>query len=725
VNTRLFLTGLVLLCLTGVSGTTARGADARPDEIEFASAHASATRVASAADAWGGARSGSEATLSDRVVSYRIQATLDPVKHTVAGEERLTWRNRSSREVRSIYLHLYLNAFEGPGSTFFTESRVPGFAPRDDVRTRKGEWGHIALLQVRQGAAPVPWEFVHPDDGPSTDHTVVRLDLPQPVVAGGSATLDMTFMDQLPRVIARTGYFGSYHLVAQWFPKVGVLELPGERGADKPRWNVHEFHVDSEFYADYGLFDVSLTVPSAFTVGAVGEEQDPPVQDHGMTTHHFVQGDVHDFAWMADSRTATPLEGEYRGDGSPLVRVRVLFPPEYARCAQPVLQATLDSLAYFSHTLGPYPYRTVTAVIPPYNAGASGGMEYPTFFTADGFDNPAPHTFAGAELDYVTIHEFGHGYFYGILGSNEFEEPMLDEGINEFWDMRMMDDRFKPIIAGTHLSNLLGVSPTFTGFQEERALAMRSDPADGTGQNSWDRFSSFSFATVYFRTATMMHDLERAVGTPAMEHAFQAYYRRWRFRHPGIADLRDTLADATGQPALVESLFNSQVYATRQVDDRVTDITSDEALPRAGTREVDGQWIELTEDDARAEEKQTRQAWDKLHPKPAAGSGPYPYRTVVTVRRDGAPVPEVLQVTFADGTIERSRWDEPDRWHRFEWVKPVKAVSAILDPDGMNYLNANVLQQSRTTDADRHASRVLAGYADAVIDVVLALVAAL
>lgn len=117
------------------------------------------------------------------------------------------------------------------------------------------------MRKVAQAGAKVPWSFVHPDGGPVTDHTVVRLDLPAPVAAGASTVLDIDFHDQLPRVIARTGYFGSFHLVGQWSPKIGVLELPGERGATAPRWNAHEFHVHSEFYADYGNFDMKLTVP--------------------------------------------------------------------------------------------------------------------------------------------------------------------------------------------------------------------------------------------------------------------------------------------------------------------------------------------------------------------------------------------------------------------------------------------------------------------------------
>src|SRR5712691_9743805 len=64
------------------------------DEIPLAGADADAVRVPSSPDAWGGIRSGSEPTLSQRVADYRIEAVLDPQKHTVEGKERLTWRNR-------------------------------------------------------------------------------------------------------------------------------------------------------------------------------------------------------------------------------------------------------------------------------------------------------------------------------------------------------------------------------------------------------------------------------------------------------------------------------------------------------------------------------------------------------------------------------------------------------------------------------------------------------
>jgi hypothetical protein len=688
-------------------GPKAASAPAQPalpsDGIALAPAQAAAVATPSAPAAWGGPRTGTEATLSERVVDYRIEAALDPVKHTVTGREQLTWRNRSQIAVSSVYLHLYMNAFESANSTFFTEKRLKDTRFRSGVDTKEGEWGHIAMSSVRQGDTAVPWSFVHPDNGPLLDHTVVRLDLPRPVAPGASTSLDIDFLTQLPRVMARTGYFGSFHLVGQWFPKIAVLELPGERGATAPRWNAHEFHLNSEFYADFGQFDVKLTVPKEYTVGATGELQGAPAGQDGMLTHHYVQGDVHDFAWTADKRSAVPLEDSWSGPGSPTVKIKVIYPPEYAASAAPALKAAKDSLSYFSTTLGPYPYKTLTVVVPPFNAAEAGGMEYPTFFTVAGYDKIVPGALKEVALDFVTIHEFGHGYFYGILASNEFEEPFLDEGLNEYWDLRMLRDRRQLMNATTPLLKTLGFAPGFKPFDVARMGAQRDDPADAPGQNAYDRLQAIG--VVYARTATLMHDLEEQIGHPAMERAFHEYYRRWKFRHPSIADLRETLAEVSGQRAAVEAVFARQVYSAAKVDDRIARFTSGEELPQPGTALADGKWTEQTEKNLAEQIEQTRKKWKSEHPQAKEGTGPFPFRTTVTLRRFGALVPQELVVKFADGSSETVHWDADEKWRTFSWTKPVKAVSAELDPQRRHFLDTSKLDDSRTIEPNGNASR--------------------
>lgn len=707
------LTGALLLGAGGVLFAQNEGVRVVPipapdidSGIALARADAAAVTVPSAANAWGGPRSGKEATLSDRVVDYRIDATLDPIKHTVTGRQQLTWKNRSGQSVRSVYLHLYMNAFESAGTTFFSEQRRRGGDGRAARDVKEGQWGHIALNKVTQGGARVDWAFVHPDNGPAQDHTVVRLDLPAPVAGGASTTLDIDFLTQLPRLISRTGYYDSFHLVGQWFPKIGVLELPGERGATAPRWNVHEFHASSEFYADFGSYDVRITTPKGYTVGATGEQQGATVDKDGWQTRRFVQGDVHDFAFTADKNTAPPLTGSWSGPGSPPVKLTVLYPPEFASSAAPALQAAKDALTYFSSTLGPYPYKTVTVVLPPHNADEAAGMEYPTFFTAESYRDVRPGTFTRYLLDGVTIHEFGHGYFYGILASNEFEEPVLDEGMNEYWDARMLRARGYAVHAATPLTQMLGIAPTFKPFDLERLAAPREEPADAPGQNAWNRLQGIG--PVYTRSATALRDLEAQIGSEALERAMKAYYQRWKFRHPSVADLRESLAESSGQRAIVEAVFAQQIYRTAKVDDRIDTFTSVEQLPGPGTQPVKGGgWREINQEALDKQIEATRKAWRQQHPQRSASQagGPYPFETTLTVRRRGAPVPQTILVRFADGSTETAHWDGAENWKRFSWTRPARAVSAELDPRRLHYLDVNKLDDSRTIDADTRASR--------------------
>ncbi|MFC5580806.1 M1 family metallopeptidase [Rhodanobacter terrae] len=695
-------------------------------DIPFAPASAAAPLAPSAAGAWGGERTGNEPTLSDRVVSYRIDAELDAAKHAVTGKEHMTWRNRSDRPISRVYFHLYLNGFQNEGSTWFTERKVltAHGRSRGTAALKKGEWGWIDLQQVKQGDAALKWTFVHPDGGPATDQTVVRIDLAEPVAAGATLALDIDFLSQLPRVVERTGWFGDFNLVGQWFPKIGVLELAGERGATAPRWNVHEFHFNSEFYADFGLYDVGLTVPSDYTVGAVGQLQGQPQRANGKTTYHFVQGDVHDFAWVAAKGYRTS-DGSWQGPGSPKVALKVLYPPEYAGSAQTQLKASIDSLDYFSKTLGAYPYGTLTVVVPPYNASEAGGMEYPTFYTTEGYTKVEPGTFDQFGSDFVTIHEFGHGYFYGILASNEFEEPMLDEGLNEYWDQRMLRERGQNIELTTPLLRRLGFSPSFSGFAMERMGSRLKQPADPLGENSWDRFSSSSYGTVYSRTATAMHDLEERLGKQVTERAFHEYYKRWRFRHPSAADLRATLIDVSGNAKAVNEIFDQYVYGTARIDDRVASIDTVEVLPQAGGVLKDGKRIEFDRGELDKQVAKQREDWAKAHPKAKPGSGPFPWSSTVTVSRDGAQAPQLLRVKFADGSSEDVRWNDDRRWARFVFTRPAKVISAALDPEQKVYLDANKLNDSLITKADGTASRRWSADVAALLQTFYALVGSL
>ncbi len=183
--------------------------------------------------------------LSRQVVDYRIQVKLQPEKKTLAGRETVTWLNDSAVPVSELQFHLYLNAFKNNRSTFMKESGGThrGFKVDED------DWGYITVksLRVKEGEDLTSrMEFIQPDDGNADDQTVMRIPLPAPVAPQEKVALEIEFEAKLPRVFARSGFFDDFYMVGQWFPKLGV----NQDGV----WNCHQYHNNSELFADYGVY---------------------------------------------------------------------------------------------------------------------------------------------------------------------------------------------------------------------------------------------------------------------------------------------------------------------------------------------------------------------------------------------------------------------------------------------------------------------------------------
>jgi hypothetical protein len=289
----------------------------------------------------------------------------------------------------------------------------------------------------------------------------------------------------------------------------------------------------------------------------------------------------------------------------------------------------------------------------------------------------------------------------------------------------MLRERGQDIVLASGWMKRLGIAPVMSPFAAERLVAGLRQPPDPLGANAWDRLSSNSYGTVYSRTATAMHDLEERLGKPVLERAMHEYYRRWRFRHPSSADLRATLAEVSGNPKAVDAIFDQYVYGTAQIDDRVASIDTAEVLPQAGSALKDGKRSELDSDALDKQADKRREDWDKAHPDAKPGSGPFPWHSTVTVRRDGVPVPQLLRVKFADGSSEDVHWNDDRRWARFDFTRPSKVVSAALDPERKIHLDTNKLNDSRTTKADGSASRRWSADAASLLQVFYALAGSL
>ncbi|MGH9399136.1 MAG: M1 family metallopeptidase, partial [Thermoanaerobaculia bacterium] len=406
------------------------------------------------------------APASPPVVLYTIEVSLDPSTHQLDGRQRLLWRNPSGDAISELRFHTYLNAFKNNRSTFVRESG--GQLRGDRPGAKAGDWGWIDVLSIKtaDGRDLRPESsYVQPDGNDPADETVLAVPLPSPVPAHGQILLDIAFKARLPKVFARTGHVRDYYLVGQWFPKIGVYEPAGMRQRPAGGWNCHAFHANSEFYADYGSFDVTFTVPSDYVVGATGKRVSQASRG-GRTTYRYVQENVHDFAWTADPHF---LVHEFRFEpprdipagwsalaSSELglseaeialkpVSIRLLLQPGHQRARDRYVLSARQALSYYGLWYGAYPYETLTIVDPPEDGRGSGGMEYPTFFTVGTFGVPLRWPFDRVRVvEDVTIHEFGHEYWYGMVGSNEFEEAWLDEGLNTDSEYRLMRLAYGP-----------------------------------------------------------------------------------------------------------------------------------------------------------------------------------------------------------------------------------------------------------------------------------------
>jgi len=609
------------------------------------------------------------AGLSRQIVTYDIKARLVPEEKKIEGQEVLTWLNDSDMPVSELQFHLYLNAFKNNRTTFMKES---GGSHRG-FKLDKENWGFITVknIRIQDGADLMPsMTFIQPDDGNSDDQTVMKVGLPTPVKPQEKITLAIEFTSKMPKVFARSGFVGDFFMVGQWFPKIGVFQ----DGA----WNCHQYHSTTEFFADFGVFKVDITAPERFVVGATGKRIAEKKNADGTKTYTQYQEDVHDFAW-----TACPdfieFKEKYTLD-DPRVETEMILLVHRAHIKQKdrYAQALRNGLEFYSKSYGAYPYETITLVDPAPGAMAAGGMEYPTLFTAD----TITWLPKGVHLpEMVTIHEFGHGYWYGMVGSNEFEEAWLDEGINTYSEIKAMtkyygEDRSMLDIGGIKVGSVA----------YNRLAVIGSGRFDPIVKNSWQYISGGSYSlNVYSKAGLMLLTLERWLGEDVMSRIMKAYFEKWKFRHPTTKDFVQVAEEVSGKD--LGCFFNQVLTSPDKLDYAISNLKAVEIEEEEGI--FDGQTNES---------KKEAKAGDKSKPAPKM------YRNEVTVARYGEWVfPQDILIVFENGEKVRQTWDGKDRWTRFVYTKNTKVVSAEVDPEHKMVLDADYANNSRILGLKRPA----------------------
>ena len=641
-----------------------------------------------------------QSPLSPRIANYDMAVTLEPEQRMLRGRQVISWRNDSPNPVSDLRLHLYLNAFRNNRSTFMLES---GGRHRGNEIDEEG-WGFIEVLEMRlvrpdlrstqlslnrlpemTGVVELPGpdlsgdiSYIQPDTPDhSHDKTMMRVPLPEPVQPGETINLYTRFVARLPEPpFARTGAKDEFFFVGQWFPKMAVLEENG--------WNTHQFHLNSEFFADYGVYNVFMTVPRENKLGATGM-QVGDIRDNGdgTATHFYHAEDVHDFAW-----TTSPEFQEHLAKAQD-VEIRLLLQPDHRDQAARHLEAAKKSVEYFQNWYGDYPYPNLTVVDPRREADGAGGMEYPTLITAGTFYG-MPEGFRPLEI--VILHEFGHNYWYGLLASNEFEESWLDEGINSYTEVQIMNDWFGP--KGDML-DMFGLQVNDIEFQ--RAAYLSTKDYDPVVQDAWGFYNNRSYGiNSYMRPATLLSSLQNYLGRERMQAAMRAYVERFRFKHPTTRDFINTFNDVTGEN--LDWFFDQALFSTA-----VLDYAVDGVFTRKWARD---EGFDFTVD---VESLIDTLAFATDSAATADSSETIYYSGVNLRRRGDFKVPVEVRITFEDGEVIQESWDGQSLWKKFRYHKPSKLVSAELDPDNKWLLDANIANNSKAVEPHKSGVTKISG----------------
>jgi len=514
-------------------------------------------------------------------VHYTINARIDDVKDEITGEETLVYYNNSPDALTTVYFHLYQNAFQ-PGSYAHA---------LNEVNMEETSFGKYEALKM----GTLLDEFkINGEIVPYTiDNTILIAKLKTPLLPGASLTFQIKFRTYWDngsmrrrfktfisdtvmhgKTIDSFKHFDGVH----WYPRICVYDR-------KFGWETDQ-HLGKEFYGDYGVFDVKLTFPSNYIVEATGELKNEatvlpaelranidiekysklvfiPYKDAGMSgnkgtrvptgykftiprdgekTWIYHAENVHDFAFTADP---TYRIGETVWNG---IRCIALAQEQNAAYWFPTSAFVADVVKTYSTDFGMYGYPKIVA------ADARDGMEYP-MITLNGGNWPGHR--------YVIAHEVGHNWFFGMIGNNETYRAMLDEGFTQF----LTSWSIKKLSGYAMHAHPYDESVVYNGYLND---AINKNDAQLNTHS--DDFSSAlghggGYRHVYYKTATMLYNLQYVLGDTLFLKAMQHYFNKWKFAHPYPDDFRQAIIEYTKVD--LNWFFDQWMETTKSIDYKI------------------------------------------------------------------------------------------------------------------------------------------------------------
>ena len=506
-------------------------------------------------------------------VNYTIDVELNDENHTLNGMEYIDYTNNSPNDLGFIWFHLWPNAYKD-NSTALCKQKVEN-GSTSLYYASENERGNINGLNFKVDGKIVRWDY-------NPEHIdICKLILNKPIRAGESIRITTPFFVKIPDAkFSRLGHVDQSYMITQWYPKPAVYDNDG--------WHPMPYLDQGEFYSEFGSFDVSITLPSNYTVGATGDLQNIgeinrlnqlakatdtitkfsddlsfPLSDLTTKTLRYTQNNIHDFGWFADKRFHV-LKGEVEVPHTKeKVTLWTMFTNNEADLWKNSIEYMHDAVYYYSLWNGDYPYKQCTAVDGTISAG--GGMEYPNV-TVIGKSATA------YLLEEVIMHEVGHNWFYGMLGNNERLHPWMDEGLNSHNEMRYMRTKYPDYnmflqFVPKRIKGILDLE-YYTNKQVSGELMYMMNAWTGKDQpielHSAEYTEMNYGGIVYSKTAIVFDYLMAYLGEDVYDKCMQTYFERWQYKHPQPEDLRAVFEEISGKN--LSWFFEDVIKTTKQLD---------------------------------------------------------------------------------------------------------------------------------------------------------------
>ncbi len=505
-------------------------------------------------------------------VNYKIDVTLNDAENTLDGFVKMEYYNNSPDTLRFIWIHLWPNAYKNDKTAFTDQVLENGstqfYFSNADKR------GYINRLDFKVNGNTAKTED-HPQH-----QDIIKLILPEPLPPNTNTKIETPFHVKLPYVFSRGGYVGQAYQITQWYPKPAVYDRKG--------WHPMPYVDQGEFYAEFGNYEVQITLPGNYVVAATGELQtdnekqwlktkkplpvEPKPKKQTLAkknkektvstpsaknkTIRFTQNNVHDFAWFADKHFIIKADTLKLSSGR-IIHAAAYYYEKNAETWGNSLAMIKRAIRTKSKWLGEYPYDVVSVV----DGGNGGGMEYPTITILEA---------GGTEksLDFVINHEVGHNWFEAILATNERTHPWMDEGMNTYYDNRYSMQQYGntnldiiPMRSGFIRNRMPDdiqhtILQTITGIKKDQPIETPSE-----------KFNILNYNMVaYTKTGDWMKLLEDELGKPLFDSCMHEYYRRWQFKHPYPEDFKKVIEEVSGRkPDTTFSLLNKKGYLAKTV----------------------------------------------------------------------------------------------------------------------------------------------------------------